>query len=112
MVHSRFEVASIAQGIWRWFLGKPANSHFFTGLKSPITCVIDSRESQGLTTKLGQLHEITDLDQFDALRSTSQLARAGILVIYPDLSDAFQSRIALSNDAREMLKRENADRAA
>lgn len=92
--------------------GKRLHRKDGASLDSPIVAAIHAREIVKLPTTLGELHQITNLTQVEALRAVARLERAGIVKIEPDHNDAFKSAVCLSKDARWRLDRgRNAERS-
>lgn len=73
----------------------------FTIRMIEVSEALNNRQKAGLQTSLRQLHTICDLSQAEALNVAAQLENAGTVLIERDLSDAFESRITLSEDARK-----------
>jgi DNA-binding MarR family transcriptional regulator len=74
-------------------------------LASPIVMAIRQRESEGLQTRLVELHGITGLTQPEALSAVARLERLGIVEIEPNHANTFESLVALTDDVRWRLER-------
>lgn len=77
-----------------------------------MTAAIHSRELEGETTTLRQLHHIAELTQPEALTVVDQLEQAGIVDIDHNVGDRFESTISLSESTRRRLDRATKGKAA
>lgn len=83
---------------------RPKQSDPVAARMAQLTSAIYARECEGEETTLRQLHKISDLSQPEALNTVSALERAGIVKIDTSLTDAFESLVVLTEDAKAGLQ--------
>lgn len=71
---------------------------------------LDAREKCGKSTRLRQLHHISQLSQHEALRVVAMLEGDGFVVVERDLGDAFESVVTLQPKAHTWLEQPNRER--
>jgi len=88
-----------------WVSGRDKTQDLMATRMAKVTSVVYSRAVCGEQTTLRQLHKISDLAQPQALNVVAELERAGVVLIERNLSDAFESVISLSDEAKARLDR-------
>lgn len=105
MLPLRAAKSFVLQKVLAWFGGTGEERDEKALRMAQMTSLIHLRELRGMTTTLRQLHQISDLDQPEALTLIAHLEAARIVTIERNLGDAFESTIALQETTRRRLDR-------
>ena len=103
MFRSRKGKSVACARIVNWITGRENTRDVAAMRMAQITSAIHARTIRGEGTTLRQLHKISNLEQPQALNVVTELERSGVVQIDRNMSDAFESLVSLTEDAKSRL---------